>query len=710
MATAANPRTGMLATVRNRRGVVSAVEPYDGTTEGRIHLVTIEYIDADGPLEDRVIWEREIDGTLLEPTALPDVHRAPAMPGADFDALVRATRWSAVAPFVDPDGSEGPLDRLPLIAPFHGAIQVEDCQLVPLLKALRMPRVSLLLADDVGLGKTIEAGLILSELILRRRVRRAMILCPASLRTQWQDEMRSKFSLAFDIVDRDATHALRRQLGLDANPWRAFSRVITSYDYSGVTGAETACLVRRLRTFCGRDPQDVVCVATSATLADAAGDGEDARVFAARFFGIDATAVQLVREVYAPEMWAWPRQDSAALANPSQHLRAVLQTLSLEGDGGGVATAARALLGRSISASSWEADLYSVLSAHEGVFQTAEALKLPRLVSDLITEVSTRLNRDVSEEEVLCWLLLGAAARKDDRPLLRPVVHGFIRGVGGAVVTFPDPHERPRLWLSAEEEQAEHEGEQASVRLPVLTCNTCGQHYFEHVVEDFEFGAKVPGGGVPTAEGGRYWPAKDLTVGGRRVVLFDRLSAEGDDDHDDAKGAAAVWLCPICGALHPDAVMHCRGCGHLAAMVPLSVVRGHKDHPGHLTRCLSCAAPGRARGSGYREPARPVRSVNVADVHVLAQEMLRYAERKRLLVFADNRQDAAFQAGWMRDHARRFRLRALMAERIDAGTISVGDLVAELDRRLDDDDPLSRALARSVGTASEGQRGTVPQR
>lgn len=94
-----------------------------------------------------------------------------------------------------------------------------------------MPRVSLLLADDVGLGKTIEAGLILSELILRRRVRRAMILCPASLRTQWQDEMRSKFSLAFDIVDRDATHALRRQLGLDANPWRAFSRVITSYDY-----------------------------------------------------------------------------------------------------------------------------------------------------------------------------------------------------------------------------------------------------------------------------------------------------------------------------------------------------------------------------------------------------------------------------------------------------------------------------------------------
>jgi SNF2 family DNA or RNA helicase len=56
-----------------------------------------------------------------------------------------------------------------------------------------MPRVSLLIADDVGLGKTIEAGLILSELIIRARVRRVMILCPASLRGQWQTEMQRSF-------------------------------------------------------------------------------------------------------------------------------------------------------------------------------------------------------------------------------------------------------------------------------------------------------------------------------------------------------------------------------------------------------------------------------------------------------------------------------------------------------------------------------------
>lgn len=225
------PREGMLATVRNRRGLVTAVDAHEGGPDGLVHLVTIEYTDADGVSEDEVIWEREVRASLQEPTALPQVVADPAMPAEHFDALVRAARWGAVTPFIDPDGSDGPLTRLPLVAPFHGAIQVEDFQLVPLLKALRMPRVSLLLADDVGLGKTIEAGLILAELLLRRRVRRVLIISPASLRTQWRQEMRDKFSILFDEVDRPSTDALRRQLGLDANPWRTHQRIVTSYDY-----------------------------------------------------------------------------------------------------------------------------------------------------------------------------------------------------------------------------------------------------------------------------------------------------------------------------------------------------------------------------------------------------------------------------------------------------------------------------------------------
>jgi hypothetical protein len=59
----------MLATIRNRRAIVSFVKPFDGP-DGRIHLVTLEYIDADGMPDDMVLWKRELGATLLEPNAL----------------------------------------------------------------------------------------------------------------------------------------------------------------------------------------------------------------------------------------------------------------------------------------------------------------------------------------------------------------------------------------------------------------------------------------------------------------------------------------------------------------------------------------------------------------------------------------------------------------------------------------------------------------
>lgn len=223
------PRIGMFATVRNRRGIIAAVEPFDGD-DGRLHLVHLEYKDDQFPADEQLLWELEPRARLLEPTALPEAHVGNVMPAADFDAVLRASRWSAATPYLDPD-DDGPLNRLPISSPFHGAVQVEDFQLVPLLKALRMPRVNLLIADDVGLGKTVEAGLILTELLLRRRIQRVLVLTPASLRLQWRDEMWDKFSLPFDLIDRDETHALRRRLGMDANPWRSHSRIIASYHY-----------------------------------------------------------------------------------------------------------------------------------------------------------------------------------------------------------------------------------------------------------------------------------------------------------------------------------------------------------------------------------------------------------------------------------------------------------------------------------------------
>ena len=94
-----------------------------------------------------------------------------------------------------------------------------------------MPRVNLLIADDVGLGKTIEAGLVVQEMILRHRVRSVLIVCPSSLQLQWRDEMRDKFGLEFRIIDSEGISQLRRKRGIHVNPWGHFPRLITSIDF-----------------------------------------------------------------------------------------------------------------------------------------------------------------------------------------------------------------------------------------------------------------------------------------------------------------------------------------------------------------------------------------------------------------------------------------------------------------------------------------------
>ena len=227
--TRAVPREGMMAVVRNRRAMVMGVQPFDADESGRYHLVQIEYTDGAGAETDEVLWEVEPGTQVLEPVALPRVEDTAPMDPREFDAMVRASRWSALTPSLPFSGLDE--DRPPLAAPLYGAIHPEAYQLVPLLRALEMPRVALLLADAVGLGKTIQAGMVLRELMLRRRIRRVLVICPAALRTQWRDEMQEKFALPFELVDRSQTLKLQREIGVDANPWRTHDRIIASYHY-----------------------------------------------------------------------------------------------------------------------------------------------------------------------------------------------------------------------------------------------------------------------------------------------------------------------------------------------------------------------------------------------------------------------------------------------------------------------------------------------
>ncbi|GAA0909936.1 DISARM system SNF2-like helicase DrmD [Virgisporangium aurantiacum] len=208
------PTIGALVAVRGQRWVVS-----DISTGERSNLVSLQSVE-DGRYGHTldVIWEVEPARQVLPTGALPEVNEKAFDSPQRLTAFLDAVRWSAVTS----------ADVKTLQAPFRSGVAIEDYQLEPVARAVDAPRVNLLLADDVGLGKTIEAGLVAQELLLRHRGRRIMIVCPAGLTIKWHDEMAEKFGLDFTIIDTERCALVRRTHGSAANPFVVYPQSIVS--------------------------------------------------------------------------------------------------------------------------------------------------------------------------------------------------------------------------------------------------------------------------------------------------------------------------------------------------------------------------------------------------------------------------------------------------------------------------------------------------
>ncbi len=105
-------------------------------------------------------------------------------------------------------------------------------QLVPLMMAMEKPNARILIGDDVGLGKTIEAGLIISELLQRGYIKRVLFLTPASLKEQWQEALDYFFHIDAKIISSYSRREYERELPAGANPWQFFNFCISSLDYA----------------------------------------------------------------------------------------------------------------------------------------------------------------------------------------------------------------------------------------------------------------------------------------------------------------------------------------------------------------------------------------------------------------------------------------------------------------------------------------------
>src|SRR5581483_11835401 len=104
-------------------------------------------------------------------------------------------------------------------------------QIVPVVMALRQDKVRLLIADDVGVGKTIEALLILRELLERRKIKRFAVVCLPHLCEQWQEEIRSKLDIEAVIIRSNTQARLDRQIQGDASVYDYYPYQIVSIDF-----------------------------------------------------------------------------------------------------------------------------------------------------------------------------------------------------------------------------------------------------------------------------------------------------------------------------------------------------------------------------------------------------------------------------------------------------------------------------------------------
>ena len=210
-------KEGCIVECRSHRHLVEKVEfPSSEVGDTIVKLACLDD-DANGEITE-VFWEREVDARIIGESTWDTIGKRGFDDPKVFSSYINTLKWNCVTS-TDPSLFQAPL---------RAGIDVKPYQLEPLRKALRMPRVNLFIADDVGLGKTIEAGLILRELLLRQKVQRVVVIPPPSVVIQWKGEMEARFGLDFKVMDRKYISNIRRERGWGINPWSTHTRFILS--------------------------------------------------------------------------------------------------------------------------------------------------------------------------------------------------------------------------------------------------------------------------------------------------------------------------------------------------------------------------------------------------------------------------------------------------------------------------------------------------
>ena len=452
------------------------------------------------------------------------------------------------------------------------------------------------------------------------------------------------------------------------------------HSYRGALATEIACLIRRLKAHSGLGPNVLTVIGTSATIASGHDGAAALAVFSSTLFGEAVRTEDILKESYVErrdlaEPWLPPAPDIS---------EDDLYSLDVDDDRAVIALTER-MAGRKCGAEGPIAERISgVLAGNRIVRAIEEIFEEPRSIDEAAHVFQEKfaeragLSPETLRREIETYLLVGSIGDENHPPRLRPKLHTFFHGVYDvSLCTNPDCRALVPQGGSVC-------GRCGSVARPAALCRTCGQDFIK-----VRFTREADDLPVGTAD---YFSDENTAFLTHEIRELpdtsdpdeEGVAEEREDGADDGEKPRRARKQEKAEA-KLDRVGFCLGCGRIldeAALCPSCnrpTVRMF-EHKGKLSTCPAC-------GDTYTrgDIVTPLRTGTASSVSVLITHHMDGLEGKdrKLLVFADNRQDAAHQAGYTADKHRSFALRHGIAQEVRAAG-ERGVFLEELPQRLFD--------------------------
>ncbi len=445
------------------------------------------------------------------------------------------------------------------------------------------------------------------------------------------------------------------------------------HSYRGALATEVACLIRRLKAHAGVASGSLLGIGTSATVAS--GDGGPAALarFASDLYGEAFSEDDILGESFAP----WEDRDGEPWVPPLPSISEEKLAALDVSDETAVAALIEHLCGKPLPPSGALAErIRAALRGNAVVRFIEQFFTDPHTVEEAAEALRAALPAredappSLVRREIEAYLIAASIGDEAHPPRLRPKLHTFFHGVYDVSLCL-----NPDCRALVPQGGAECP-KCGSVARPAALCRTCGQDFVKVRFEREDDNRPVGTGDFYSDDRTAFltWQVHELPE-----KLVDGDSGDEDEEAENAKPRRRteaeekldeVWVCLGCGrVLSSD---HCEACNRQAVRYLL--------HRGPLHKCPAC-------GDTYTryDIVAPLRTGTASTVSVLATHHLDHLEGddRKLLVFADNRQDAAHQAGYTADKNRSFALRHLIAQEVrDTG--SAGLYLQELPERLFD--------------------------